>query len=126
MCAAAYFFGFISRADRKFNAAPANAGYHRFGFDTMPGRSYGKMLYVNLGSNRTFSGIEVGADGVESCIFHRQNHHRRSEHIWQNGVFELTREVPILDLHRENTARSGGYGTHEKPFVDGAMPPVKA
>src|SRR5215469_4493246 len=126
MRAAANFFDFISRTDGEFNAAPMNGGHNSLRLNTLPGRRCGKMLDIDFGSNRTFARIEVGTDGIESRIFHRQHHHRRSKHIWQNGVLELAREVPVLDLHRENSARSEGYGTHEKPFADETTPRMQA
>src|SRR6516164_6523020 len=61
------------------------------------------------------TGIEIGPDRIERCVFHDHDHDGSGEHRRQDRVLEPVRKMLGLDEEAEGAFGSEGYMPHSLP-----------
>ena len=52
-----------------------------------------QVFYIHCSTDRAFTRVQEGSDGIERSVFHDQNHYGRRKHLRQRGVLESVGEM---------------------------------
>src|SRR5258708_2300662 len=105
-------FCLVARRHLEFNFLSVDADHLGFGTDFMTDGRSSKVPYIDRGTERALTRIQKWPNGIESGVFHDQDHDGSRQHLRQHGIFELIGEMLRQHTHAERCLRSRRYFAH--------------